>query len=141
MKLFVDDIRDAPEGWILARTITEAFNLLDRYGLPGAFGYSNKHIEEVSLDHDISIGFEIGGKHVNVPSPDTFQIVARYMIEKMAGTNPSLDPDIKVSTHSANPVGRKALVDLFDDIGVVCTETPYPAAYRHTPERPQNAPG
>jgi hypothetical protein len=41
MKLFVDDRREAPEGWKLATTITQAINLL-----------ANCSVEEVSLDFD-----------------------------------------------------------------------------------------
>ena len=130
MKLWVDDIRDAPEGWTLARTISEAFVLLDMYGLPHPFGYKDAHITEVSLDHDISIVVQVEGKSYNRPSPDTFQVVAKYMIVKMVGTNPSLCEDIKLTTHSSNPLGRKAIVDLFDDAGFSCKETPLDKTFR-----------
>ena len=44
MKLFIDDVRQAPEGWQLARTITEAVRILS----------GPIYVEAVSLDHDIS---------------------------------------------------------------------------------------
>ena len=130
MKLFVDDIRPAPEGWLLAKSISEAVSYLNRYGIPGAFGYSDKHITHVSLDHDISIETIVDGKVVPHPSPDTFQVVAHYMVEKMCGTNPSLDPDLVITTHSANPQGRKSITGIFDDCGFTCTEAPLPQATR-----------
>lgn len=42
MKLFVDDIRECPAGWILARTVTEAIRIL-----------SKGEVRAVSLDFDI----------------------------------------------------------------------------------------
>lgn len=42
MKLYVDDLRRCPEGWELARTITDAVNQL-----------VNGRVEEISVDHDI----------------------------------------------------------------------------------------
>lgn len=42
VKLFVDDIRECPEGWTLARTITEAISIL-----------STGYVDIVSLDFDI----------------------------------------------------------------------------------------
>lgn len=42
IKLFVDDLRACPEGWVPARTISEAIRLL-----------ATQNVAEVSLDHDI----------------------------------------------------------------------------------------
>ncbi|TLM97805.1 MAG: hypothetical protein FDZ75_03770, partial [Actinobacteria bacterium] len=43
MKLFVDDCRPAPEGWVLAESYTRAIEILSEGG-----------VEELSLDHDLS---------------------------------------------------------------------------------------
>jgi hypothetical protein len=42
MKIYLDDIRTAPEGWVLVKTAQDAIGLLK----------SNK-VSEISLDHDL----------------------------------------------------------------------------------------
>jgi hypothetical protein len=42
-KLFLDDVRDAPEGWTLARSVEEAQSMVKARGIPVA----------LSLDHDM----------------------------------------------------------------------------------------
>lgn len=42
MKLYVDDLRQCPVGWELARSVSAAIRLL-----------STGHVEELSLDHDV----------------------------------------------------------------------------------------
>jgi len=121
MKLFVDDIRDAPEGWVLARTISEAITILRMYGL---------EITHVSLDHDISIPVKVGNVIRPYPSPDTFKAVAYYIEQLILDESGGMKESVVVTTHSANPDGRKAIVEIFDDIGIKCTETPYPPATR-----------
>lgn len=126
MKLFVDDIRDAPEGWVLARSISEAINFIDMY---------RGSITHLSLDHDISIQVEVKGGYYNRPSPDTFQVVAKYAVELVAWEE-TLAKDWVITTHSSNPTGRKAIIKIFDDNFIKCTETPYETAHRTPPARP-----
>lgn len=57
MRLFVDDLRPAPEGWRLARTVEEAVALL-----------ANEAVEELSLDYMIG----------HIPGA-TFAPVARFV--------------------------------------------------------------
>ena len=47
MKLWLDDVRPAPQGWTLARTAAEAIDLLKV-----ALNIGDE-IEEISLDHDL----------------------------------------------------------------------------------------
>jgi hypothetical protein len=102
MKIYVDDIRPAPEGWIQARTVTDAIKTIARFG---------SEITEISLDHDISVAVSVGGEYRPFPSPETFQAVAYYMIQYYAhgGIKP------KVTIHTANPVGGKELFLLLED--------------------------
>ena len=127
MKLWVDDIRPAPPGWSRVETISQAINALDRFC---HMDYNNPGITHVSLDHDISIPVKVKEQWYNRPSPDTFQVVAKYMVRMLEGTNPSLNPNIVVTTHSSNPLGRKAIVEIFEEIGVDCKETPLEQANR-----------
>lgn len=96
MKLYIDDIRPAPEGWIQARTVTDAIKTIARFG---------RDITDISLDHDISMAVSVGGEYRPFPSPETFQAVAYYMIEYYRSPNPK--PNVVI--HTANPVGGKEL--------------------------------
>lgn len=81
-KLFVDDMRPIPAGWIGARTVSEAIAILAT--LP---------IAEISLDHDILAHPAVGDLYQAL-SHETFKGVA-YFISQM------VDPPV-VSIHTAN---------------------------------------
>lgn len=74
MKLWVDDIRNAPEGWTRAYSITEAIRILDTI-----------YIEEVSLDYDISMKVSIGAESAGYSEPRPFR------------SNETFKPEIKLS--------------------------------------------
>lgn len=115
-KLYIDDIREAPDGWVLARNISTAINFIERY---------NVNITAVSFDHDISIPVRVEGKTYNRPSPDTFLPVAKFL-----GMTANLHNNFKVecTTHSANPDGRKLIVRALREYGLDCKENPLPKA-------------
>jgi hypothetical protein len=81
-KLWIDDIRPAPPGWIWAKTPEHACFLLFTY-----------RFDEVSFDNDL--GGKIEGRHI------------ANLIERKAFFGQV--PRLKWSIHSANPVGRKAI--------------------------------
>jgi hypothetical protein len=86
MKLYVDDIRACPEGWIPARTVTEAIRIL-----------ATMPIQEVSLDHDIACYLKRGQEHT---SEESFEPVARYIA--------LMNPRPAVRIHTANyPAGDR----------------------------------
>lgn len=94
-KLWIDDVRPAPEGWIWAQTSTDAIDDL-----------CNHHdIFEISFDHDLG-------------ADDTSMRVIEQ-IEHWAEIG-VMEP-FKWDIHSANPVGRKnietALNRLFERKG------------------------
>lgn len=78
MKLWLDDIRPAPEGWTWAKNANQAIMLLQ-----------SAEVEAISLDHDLGDG---GGNGYEVA----------VFIERRAseGTEPPI-----WRIHSANPVG------------------------------------
>lgn len=80
MKLWIDDIRVAPAGWLWAKTSSEAIKIL-----------LSQPITEISFDHDL------GGE-------DTAYRVAT-MIEEKAHEG-KIDKMIW-HVHSANPVGER----------------------------------
>jgi len=99
MKLFVDDIRDAPDDtWHTVRTVTEAIRVL----------YNNHgNIKVISLDHDISYPVEVNGLSRPYPSPETFHAVA-YYISAAYGSYPT-DSLPNIILHTANPLGAEQM--------------------------------
>lgn len=94
MKLYVDDIRKAPDdSWHVVRTITEAVRIL-----------ANHEVKECSLDHDIACYLWRGQEHT---SNETFVPIA-YFIALMPE---SMRPEI-VRIHTANPVGGEILASI-----------------------------
>jgi len=92
MKLFVDDIRIAPDGWVQAWTADEAILLL-----------SKNAVTDLSLDHDLGESSEKTGYDVML------------WIEKEVITNPRyVVPNIKF--HTANPVGRANMIRAYKSI-------------------------
>jgi len=95
LKLFIDDIRRCPDGWIPARTITEAIRILD-----------TQDVEEVSLDHDICCQSQTGEIH---SSWETFEPVARFIFAKEELRS---NPAFKIRIHTANPAGGQRMADI-----------------------------
>lgn len=82
MKLWVDDRREAPPGWVWAKTAPEAINHI-----------ATGEVEEISLDHDL--GEEMNG-----------HTVATY-IEGAAHSGEV--KKMKWRAHTDNPVGRQRI--------------------------------
>ncbi len=83
MKLWIDDLRYPPEGWVWARSSDEAVLHL-----------TMRHWQVVSFDHDL------GGD-------DTGMKVMDWMIEYM-----DIDEwPRQINVHSANPVGVRNLIN------------------------------
>ena len=81
INLYVDDLRDCPEGFQVARNFNEAINYLKNY-----------QVEILSLDHDL--GEDSEGNLL----PTGYDIV-KYMCEHGLRAN-------KIYLHTDNPVGR-----------------------------------
>lgn len=84
MRIYLDDERQTPEGWVRAYTVPELINLFILHGT---------NIEEISLDHDLGDGQQTGYDFL------------RWLEEKVYNQELSTLPIIKI--HSANPVGRR----------------------------------
>lgn len=82
MKLWLDDIRPAPDGWKAVTNWGDAIRIL-------ATGW----VEEVSLDHDLG------------SDRDGYQVAS--FIEEAACFNRI--PRLKWNVHSMNPVGRERI--------------------------------
>jgi len=89
-KLFVDDIRKEPEGWLRARNVTEAIRLL-----------ATIYVDVVSLDHDIS-------QTITGDMPfESFEAVARYIAIMPKEFRPQT-----VYIHTANPEGADIMISI-----------------------------
>lgn len=118
MKLWHDDVRPAPEGWVWARTNTEAKSLL----LTG-------RVTEVSLDHDL--GFH------DVVIPDDPDELAEVLILKGQSDQTGYDlvcwmidnflVPAKVTIHSWNPLGAQNMAARLNRYGYNCTISPFKA--------------
>ncbi len=99
MKLWVDDIRNAPdETWTVARTVGAAIRAIAMFG---------NDMEVISLDHDISHQVTIGtGLERPFPCEETFEPVAWFMAFRYSG---NLTP--KVILHTSNVSGARKMHD------------------------------
>lgn len=99
MKLYVDDLRKEPPGWVRAKTVTEAIRIL-----------ATQNVREISLDHDIAT--ECCGCVRS--SWETFEPVAWFLsLQYRYG-----DWRPKVTLHTANPVGAKKMAEILADAGI-----------------------
>jgi len=91
-RVWLDDVRPAPEGWTRAHTAREAIALLEAGG-----------VEEISLDHDLGDEVTCG----------TGYEVACW-VEEAVATRGVVPP--KIAIHSANVVGRERMQRAIESI-------------------------
>lgn len=94
VKLWLDDVRPAPDGWEHVFTAPEAVAL-----------FASGMVEEASLDHDLG------------PSDAGTGYDVLVWIEKAMGSHAWYGPLPKIHVHSANPVGRKNMHAAIESIG------------------------
>lgn len=120
MKLWVDDIRKAPDdSWTVARTVTSAINGIE---------FFRNSIEEISLDHDISYQLELNGVSRPYPSPETFKPVAMYLSMFHQAVGAGFLGNITI--HSANPLGSLEMKNILESAGLTVEYKPMGAVNR-----------
>jgi hypothetical protein len=95
MKLFLDDKRPTPQGWVRVRTVSTCLELLK---------WNWDSIKAVSLDNDLGKGYTEGYK------------VARWLEEKVINGVFYAHEFPILNCHSSNPVGRKDMETAFKNI-------------------------
>lgn len=81
MKIFLDDERKAPAGWIQTRTVEETIEIL-----------KSQQVSDLSLDNDLGIGYSEGYEVLD-------------WLEEWVYNNPTFPiPNIRV--HTSNPTRR-----------------------------------
>lgn len=97
IKLWVDDMRCAPQGWVLARTITEAIKQL-----------AVLNVSEVSLDHDIAY-LDERGSWTGKNSAENFTPVAWFIRQLPPNERPHT-----VYVHTANAEGALVIRNILE---------------------------
>ncbi len=104
MKLWVDDIRNAPDdSWVVARTIRAALNAIDQF-----------EFDLVSLDHDISHQVSVGSLSRPYPCEETFACVASYL--GVVSREREKKPEVLI--HTSNPVGAVIISKICERYGL-----------------------
>lgn len=112
--LWVDDVRQSPEGWLWARNAYEAIDLLESH-----------NVEFASLDHDLGSYMQCNecewGEFCNV-SPD--QCTCKCHLPGPTGLDllklmkeMNLWPINKPAVHSMNPIGKQQMINFIEDFG------------------------
>lgn len=115
IKLWHDDIRPAPEGWVWARTNDAAMDIL-----------VTGQVVEISMDHDMGLdNFAVQQIDDNPEllfgmgqAEQTGLDLVNWMVDK--GFVPA-----KITIHSWNPQGAKYMAARFNRFGHDCTISPY----------------
>jgi hypothetical protein len=121
MKLFIDDIRKAPDdSWHLARTITDAISAI------AVFDF-----EVISLDHDISHQVVMLDMSRPYACNENFSAVAQFIVEKYRECEHRTTYGCevkkpKIIIHTANPAGFMRIAGILKDFEIERVES-YPA--------------
>ena len=128
MKLWVDDIRNAPDdSWTVARTVLSAIRAIHRY-----------EFDEISLDHDISHQVSIGtGLERPYPCEETFMSVVYFIAIKYWHTKEYSAMNIArlnkvplVTLHTSNIVAGNEMAAVLKEVGIDCNRKHMGAANR-----------
>jgi len=121
MKLFVDDIRSAPDAsWIVVRTVTGAVRAL-----------ATMEVDCISLDHDIAHHVSVDGNSRSFACRENFSAVCYFIGEKYK----SLPPP-KIILHTSNPVGAQRMRHILDAYGLTSEYQPGKPVHRSEREIP-----
>lgn len=102
MWLYVDDLRACPEGWHLARTVSEAIRIL-----------ATRPVKQVSIDHDIAYQ----GRHGM--ELETFEGVAWYLAAMCVDDRPE-----RVIIHTGNPMAAERMAKIMVEAGLSVVISP-----------------
>jgi hypothetical protein len=96
MRVWLDDVREAPDGWAHVRTPDEAIELLN-----------SGEVEEISLDHDLGLA---------TPESEPTGYDVLVWLEQAIATEAWTYPVPTIHVHSANPVGWRRMEQAIESI-------------------------
>ncbi len=116
MKLFIDDIRNAPDtSWTVARSLSAAIRCIHQFGAD---------IETISIDHDISHQVGMGALSRPYPCEETFAAVCYFIGEFYQNKRPFTQKGIGVIPHiilhTSNPIGAVAMKGILEQYDLAC---------------------
>lgn len=121
IKIWHDDIRKAPDGWLWARTNESAKNLLVK--LQG-------QVSEISLDHDLGLEeldpdayVMLNGEEAHVSFLAGQSEITGYDLVNWMCVMQLVPP--KVTIHSWNPAGAQKMALKLNDCGYDCIIKPF----------------
>lgn len=94
MKLWLDDVRPAPEGYIWCKSTDEALRFLIE---------NRKDVELIDLDHDSGDFYKYGGDYIRIL--DEIERLSKSQTSEGLAWRICLKNDIVFRIHSMNPVG------------------------------------
>jgi hypothetical protein len=89
LKVWLDDVREAPDEWVHVKTPEEVIELLRKGG-----------VDEISLDHDLGLA---------TPESERTGYDVLAWLEKAVATGAWKHPVPVIHVHSANPVGWRRM--------------------------------
>jgi hypothetical protein len=121
MKLWLDDVRPAPPGWLWVKTYDEAIRELTGIAIErfhGRIGVVREELTHMSFDHDLAdVSYRIANAEMqgrptdHYVSEKTGYDVALWMAEH------EVWPTEECRVHSFNPVGAKRICGVVDRYG------------------------
>lgn len=87
MRVYLDDVRTEPPGWVRAYTASEAITLLE-----------TGSVTEISLDHDLGDDPKVG---------DGYDVI--LWLERQVHYNADFVLPAEINVHSANPVASNRM--------------------------------
>lgn len=90
VKIWVDDVRPAPDGYVWCKSVNEAIDTLSVYVAAYIGGNDNHEVTLIDLDHDAGTFYSEGGDYIKLLD----------WLEETGRTYP-------IRIHSMNPVGRE----------------------------------
>lgn len=110
MKIWHDDVRPPPRGWVWVQTNEDALHILH-----GCFAY----VEEISLDHDLGADpYEADGIMLQGHAEETGLSLVKTMVHL------HLVPP-RVTIHSWNPIGARHMAEYLNTSGYDVIVAPY----------------
>jgi hypothetical protein len=107
MKLYIDDLRPCPKGYVLARNYQEAIDLLEVYTF-----------EEISFDHDLGDSLSLIREKTGyalIPEKTGYDILC-WIEQHVFNLESTRFENTVFRVHSANPVGKARMLQVIESI-------------------------
>lgn len=111
-KLYLDDVRPIPEGWIGVRNYDEFVKIVKEKGIPSEVSFDHDLGEDVAI-HLASKGISKRKARATKKGVKNGYDCVKWFLNHLTENN--LNPDMIFKVHSMNPVGRERITLLILD--------------------------